>query len=270
MPLRIHSQEYWGRSPQRYHQLTLHGWWGQSTLEGSRSLEEENVNLISIINVARKILLSRGIFQDDLLSPLVFILCFDPNVQFLKLNSTFGYDLDGKPIITTPFADDFCLITHNKRSHQRLINEIDHHIKSRGLRIKPSKCRSLSLSSGKYVDVEFRVGEDQIYSVGNEIHKFLGAVITKNLASSDIHEYLSNKIEKCLENIDSSAIRNELKVKVYTRYILPYLRFDLTVNDMTHTHCKSLDSLTNRYLKKWCGLPRPGTLHYLLFTCQMV
>ena len=207
--------------------------------------------------------LIRGIFQGDPLSPLVFILCFDPIIQFLKVNSTFGYDLDGTRIITAPFADDFCLVTGNKRSHQRLLNEIDHHIKSMGLRLKPSKCRSLSFSSGKFNDVIFSVGDDQISSVGNEVHKYLGAVITKNLTSSDIHEYLSSKLEKSLKNIDSSLIRNEYKLKVYSRYLLSSLRFDLTVNDMTYTHCKSLDMLSNRFLKKWCGLPRPGTLAFV-------
>ena len=213
--------------------------------------------------VSNEFQFQRGIFQGDPLSPLVFILCFDPIIQFLKVNSTFGYDLDGTRIITAPFADDFCLVTGNKRSHQRLLNEIDHHIKSMGLRLKPSKCRSLSFSSGKFNDVIFSVGDDQISSVGNEVHKYLGAVITKNLTSSDIHEYLSSKIEKSLKNIDSSLIRNEYKLKVYSRYLLSSLRFDLTVNDMTYTHCKSLDMLSNRFLKKWCGLPRPGTLAFV-------
>ena len=171
--------------------------------------------------------------------------------------------MDGRRIITLPFADDFCLVTNNKRSHQRLLKEIDHRIKSMGLRLKPSKCRSLSLSSGKFADIDYVIGEDRIYSIGSDIHKYLGAVLTKNLTSGDIHEYLSKKIENSLTNIDKSLVRHEYKLKVYTRYLLPSLRFDLTVNDMTQSHCKSLDALTNRFLKKWCGLPRPGTIAFV-------
>ena len=35
-----------------------------------------------------------------------------------------------KKFITLPYADDFCLITTNKRTHQKLINEIDENIES--------------------------------------------------------------------------------------------------------------------------------------------
>ena len=128
---------------------------------------------------------------------MTFILCFDPIIPFLKSNSAYGYDLDGKRIITTPFADDFCLITHNKRT-QRLLNQIDRHIESMGLCLKPSKCRSLSFCSGKFDDLAFMVGEDDVLSVENDIHKFLGSVITKNLSSSEGHLYISNKLENRL------------------------------------------------------------------------
>ena len=66
-----------------------------------------------------------GIFQGDLLSPVIFILVFNPSIQYLKLKEDrYGYKLNGNSVITLPYADDFNLITNNKRTHQRLINEL--------------------------------------------------------------------------------------------------------------------------------------------------
>ena len=64
--------------------------------------------------------------------------------------------------ITLPYADDFCLITTNKRTHQKLINEINNNINSMGMKLKPSKCRSFSLSRGSSKVVDFFIGESHL------------------------------------------------------------------------------------------------------------
>ena len=41
------------------------------------------------------------------------------------------------------------------------------------------------------------------------------------------------------------------------------MQVHLTVNDMTKTHLDQLDAFANRFIKKWAGLPRPGTLAFI-------
>ena len=50
-----------------------------------------------------------------------------------------------------------------------------------------------------------------------------------------------------LKNIESTHIRPEFKVRIYTQYAMSSIRFALTVHDLTSTQRKSLDSLTTRY-----------------------
>ena len=90
----------------------------------------------------------RGVFQGDPLSPIIFLLVFNPILQFLQENSKFGYKIQEEKFITLPFAEDFCLITTDKRSHQEMIKQIDEHINSMGMMLKPSKCGSFSLKGG--------------------------------------------------------------------------------------------------------------------------
>ena len=42
-------------------------------------------------------------------------------------------------------------------------------------------------------------------------------------------------------------------------YILPSIRFLLTVHDLPQTHLTKLDTMSDQFLKKWAGLPRCAT-----------
>ena len=52
-------------------------------------------------------------------------------------------------VLTTPFADDFDLISSNLTRHQKLQSEVQMKAESMGLTFKPSKCRSLSIKGGR-------------------------------------------------------------------------------------------------------------------------
>ena len=62
-----------------------------------------------------------------------------------------------------------------------------------------------------------------------------------------------------LENIDSLKNRSEHKMWIYKNYFLPSQRFHLTVHEITSTDLKKLDNLTNKYLRKWTGMPPCAT-----------
>ena len=66
---------------------------------------------------------------------------------------------------------------------------------------------------------------------------------------------LKEKISKKLENLEKSLVRGEFKLAVYTRYLLPSLRYHLTVHTIHKTHLDELDLIAQRYLKKWLGIP---------------
>ena len=54
-------------------------------------------------------------------------------------------------------------------------------------------------------------------------------------------------------------VRNEYKLWTYVNYFLPSKRFLLTIHNLTHTQLKSLDTLTDKSVKHWAGLPRSAT-----------
>jgi len=201
----------------------------------------------------------KGTLQGDPLSPLLFILTFHPILMALETNTRLGFDLDGTKIISLAYADDFCLITSNKRSHQKLIQEIKKWSESMGLMLKPSKCRSFSLQSGKPTNVAFLIGSNPIPSIETEDQKFLGKMLFFSGKESDKLQYLTNILQSKLDNINKVAIRNEFKLAIYKRYLLPSLRFLFTVHDLTKSSLKKLDDVADKMLKAWIGLPKCAT-----------
>jgi len=210
----------------------------------------------------------RGVFQGDPWSPIIFILVFNPLIQHLKsLENTSGYDLNGISLTTLPFADDFCLITRNKATHQKIINDIIQKSKSMNLTLKPEKCRSKSIVSGRPQEVIFKLDDYGIKTVRDMPHKFLGSFITYSNTSTESYTMIKNKIEKVLDNINTTKVRNEYKVRVLNDYVLPSLRYLLSVHSLTDTQLAELDALQARHLKDWLNLPPCATLA-LMYSSQ--
>jgi hypothetical protein len=201
----------------------------------------------------------RGVTQGDPMSPIIFLLAFNPVLDFLQSQEKYGYQLGQEKVISLPFADDFCLVTTNKKVQQRLITDINEKIISMGLRLKPSKCRTFSVSSGSSKIVAFDIAGVPIPSTASEEQKFLGKVMFYSGKESDTFDYFQTKFKEKLDFLDKAAIRNEFKLWVYSNYFLSSMRFILTVHDLTSTSLRALDTQVNKYLKKWCELPNCAT-----------
>ena len=90
---------------------------------------------------------------------MIFLIVFNSIIEYIKLYKvTHRYTIKiatkgALPVINTPFADDFNLVTHNKSMHQALLKDIEEKIKSTGLVIKPKNCCSLSILGGKTTNI---------------------------------------------------------------------------------------------------------------------
>ena len=108
---------------------------------------------------------NRGVFQGDPLSPIVFLLVFNPILQDLQNQSNKGYKLGDESYVSLPYADDFCLISTRRATHQNLIDKIHSQVSTMGLKLRPDKCRAFSLSAGKQDVVAFHIGEHPVPSI---------------------------------------------------------------------------------------------------------
>ena len=127
------------------------------------------------------------------------------------------------------------------------------------MRLKPVKCRSFSIRAGEPSRINFSIGEAQIPNIFEEEQKFLGRLLFPLQKSSDTFNYIKNEFESKLENIQSLLIRDEYKLWIYKHYFIPSIRFLLTVHQITKSNLKKLDTFTDKFVKKWAGLPPCAT-----------
>ena len=95
--------------------------------------------------------------------------------------------------------------------------------------------------------------------------KFLDSTVTHRNTPADHFNFLNSKLEKKLSNLDSTEVRGEFKAAVYQRYILPSMRFHLSVHNIHQTHLMALDHTAKRFLKKWLGFPAKGVSDLAIF-----
>ena len=112
------------------------------------------------------------------------------------------------------------------------MNQVAQQINSMGMKIKASKCRLFFLTSGKPSKIKFNFEGSEISSIANEEQKFLGRVLFYNGKSEECFSLLKETTQTKLENLNKTSIRNEYKMEIYQMYILPSLRFLLTVHDL--------------------------------------
>ena len=126
-----------------------------------------------------------------------------------------------------------------------------------GLKLKPRKCKSLSIKAGKSVEVGFVLGDSVIGSILHDAcHRFLGGVYTFSCSTSAVATIVKDKMRSQLVNIDKLIVRDEYKVRIYSEYYLGSLRFILAVHDLHKRQIDDLEALSHSFLKRWLGLPR--------------
>ena len=138
------------------------------------------------------------------------------------------------------------------------MSEIHEITQSMHLTLKPSKCKSMSLSCGRPNICQFKVGETLLKTTKDAPEKFLGKHIFHGNKSKDIYDVVKSKVMEQIDNINSSHVRNEYKLRVYVQYSIPALRYLFTVNELTDTQLVCLDHLHTNSIKKWIGMAING------------
>ena len=148
----------------------------------------------------------KGVFQGDPLSGVIFLIVFNPIIEYIKSQKEKqGYQLTSKTnamyVNTTPFADDFNVMSRNMKQHQTLVTDVEKKLQSMGLVLKAPKCRSLSIQSGKITNIQFYLKTNAnsavpISSVIEKPMKFLGSVVQEDNSPNAMFALLSQKLIK--------------------------------------------------------------------------
>ena len=216
----------------------------------------------------------RGVLQGDCLSPLLFNLCFNTFIQFIKQEkyAQLGFsphdasDRLYHPIHWFQFADDAAVVTSDERENQLLLNCFTRWCQWACMQIRVDKCITFGIKKFSTRSLQFQpkllVNSKSVPTVKNgESFKYLGRFFNFEMSNKDHQDLLLSSLYDMLQTVDSLHIHPKKKLLLYHRYILSKLSWHLTVADLSKTWiCEHLDNVVTKYIRQWLDLPISATL----------
>ena len=173
----------------------------------------------------------------------------------LKYMMAIGYEKPAKPI--SAFADDLTAKTASVEDMKNVLEVAQELCEwSECYHFKESKSATLSVIDGQITDPKIQLNGNIIPSITTKPFKFLGRWIYPSLKDK---EYIESAVKKCLNLLKKThavPIDGRKKCFIYEYGILPYLRWDFMMMELTQTAVGQMESHVNKYLKSWLGLTR--------------
>ena len=84
-----------------------------------------------------------------------------------------------------------------------------------GMKLKPSKCRSFSISGGTPTATSFHIGDSEISSIRDEEQKFLGKLLFFKGKPEETFNLVKDIFVKGIEQIGAAMVRKEFKLDIH-------------------------------------------------------
>ena len=189
------------------------------------------------------VLIKRGIFQGDSLSPLLFILAINP-ISLLLNRRTRGYTLDGMHITHVLYMDDLKTFSSSFESLKKMVLLVEKFTADIGMELGLKKCKIVNLQRGKYVklgDIELESG-GVIQELGqDEVYKYLGVEELDGLKHEDMKLKVWKDAKAKLRKLLESELNSRNLIVAINECILPIISYSFGVLNWLESELKNLD-----------------------------
>ena len=220
----------------------------------------------------------RGVLQGDCLSPLIFNLCFNTFIQFIKQEKykQFGFSPHDEndrlfhPVHWFQFADDAAVVTTNERENQLLLNCFSRWCQWANMVIRVDKCVTFGIKKFSSRSLQFQpkllINSEVVPPVKkDESFKYLGRFFNFDMDNKDHKDFLISNLQTLLKKIDTFNIHPRNKLLLYDRYVLSKISWHLTVADIGKTWIsENLDNIVTKYVRQWLDLPISATISSII------
>ena len=215
------------------------------------------------------------VLQGDSLSPLLFNMCFNTFIQFVKQEKYnqlgFSPHNDSDPLFHPfhwfQFADNAAFITTNERENQLLLHSFSHWCQWTCMLICVDKCITFRIKKFSTSSLQFWpklfINSKIVPPVKNgESFNYLGRFFNFDMDNNDHKEILKPSLQTVLKTVDSLYIHPKYKLLLYHCYILSKISWHFTVTDLGKTwNSENLDNIVSIYIRQWLELPISATLN---------
>ena len=224
-------------------------------LAHSMSMWHTNMSLYHENGVicVNNIMIKRGIFQGDTLSPLLFIIAINP-LSLLLNRKCSGYTLGDLNFTHSLYMDDlkgYCSSFENIRKMILLIESFTHDI---GMSFGIGKCKVVNMKAGKYASlgaVELASGEVVEELKSDEVYKFLGVEeldgICHDAVKAKAWASAKTKLRKLLE----SQLNSRNLFQAVNECIMPIISYSFGIVHWLESDVKEIDIKIRKMLNMY-------------------
>ena len=182
------------------------------------------------------------------ISPLLFVLIMEMILSCADVNI---YQITGPSM--KAFMDDVTVITESRSRMKQLVTCLQELFKWAAMKIKPSKCRSLSLLKGNCKEIKFSVSGNEIPTIREKSVKSLGR--SYSLPYTDRHRWqeLRTQLQNGFRSIDKCDLMNKDKIRCIYFGLIPKLAWPLQMYEVSLTKVETMERLISKFIKKIVG-----------------
>ena len=147
--------------------------------------------------------LNIGIMMGCVISPLLFVLVMEMILRSADVNTN---QITGPSM--KAFMDDVILIAESRSHMEQQVTCLQKLFKWPAVKIKPSKCRSLSLLKGNCKEIKFSVSGNEIPTILEKSVKSLGRCYSLPLIDRHRWQDLRKQLQNGLRSIDKCDLMN--------------------------------------------------------------
>ena len=222
----------------------------------------------------------RGVLQGDCLSPLLFNLCFNTFIQYIKsdkykqlgFSPHDGNDRMFQPVHWFQFADDAAVVTSGERENQLLLNCFTRWCQWANFIVRVDKCVTFGVKKHSTRSLQFQpklfICNEIVPAVKNgDSFKYLGRFFDFEMSNQDHKSKLVSLFSTLMKDIDDLPLHPKNKLLLYHRYVLSKVSWHFTVADLPKTWVvQNLDNLVSNYIRQWLDLPVSATLSGIILS----
>ena len=146
------------------------------------------------------------------------------------------------------FMDDVTLITESRSHTEQLVTRLQELLKWAAIKIKHTKCRSLSLLKGNCKEIKFSVSGNEIPTIREKSFKSLGRCYSLPLTDRHRWQDLRKQLQNGLRSIDKCDLTNKDKIWRIYFGLIPKLAWTLQIYEVSLTKVETMALLISKFI----------------------
>ena len=219
------------------------------------SMKEWSTMLTSCGEEVGEVKFSRGFFQGDSLSPLMFVIAMIPLTLVLrKMKASYKFNSNGEQINHLMFMDDIKLYAKNESGLDALVQSVRIVSNDIGMEFGVEKCAMLVIKRGKVVESNGidLPNNETIKSIHEENgYKYLGVMEANQVLSGQMKERLRKEYKRRVKKILKSKLNGGSTITAINTWAVSMMRYAAPFVDWRKDELKEIDRGTRKMMNMY-------------------